>query len=178
MAISIESAYEPTYCTVAQIKAILTLSDDEATALILKAEQVVDLLVGYHDKYYWQFSKDSADWQDQKTIFPRIQDTKIENDIEVPFIPYNIHRACLLIAEALNIINEKEANAQVLDDMLLGGDSAKLGDFAISKKKVDKTGDKALSFREELIEKLKTTSQGKEGLVFLNDYSNFAFITL
>ena len=123
----------------------ISITDEEQKAnLLLRAETLVDSLVGFHQKRS----------QNQKTVFPRLQDT---NTAGQPVIPWEVSQATKLMAHIIHSQGDYTG--------INAGDSFSLGDLKISK------GNVSNSLRENL----KKTPQGQEILALLSDFVSFTF---
>lgn len=124
---------------------VLDISDTAKTNLILRAETMVDSLVGYHQKRT----------QTQHTVFPRLQDADAQGNGS---IPWQVTQATLLMAQYLHAQSSQ-------DVQLEAGDSLALGDFRMTK------GQTPTSLRKAL----QNSSTGREILALLSDFVSFTF---
>jgi len=158
---------DPEYTTIAIVRARFTsipidptYSDSSLIRIILRAEDIIDLMVGnVQDRYYSQFEEESEYWQFQRLKFPRLQDVEVINDILTPYIPYNISEATILLTNFLYEIEVKKTNAssQMQSIMIK---SIKVGDVTVS----------SSDYSSDFITKLKETQTGNEIMQLLNPY--------
>lgn len=180
MTIAIKKTETPVYASVTDVQAatsnkdLQTLLAAETTKLIIRAEQLIDFLVGFHKKYYSQFSETDDEFQEQRTIFPRIQDYDEEDDVKTPFIPYSIFQATVLLAEIFYERDAADEGLAELDALLGGADSAKLGDFAITKKS---KSTEAVDYRESIGDYLSESPKGKRVLAYTDEFKVLTFRT-
>jgi len=178
MAITIQEIPTPIYTTATAVKAatdntdLQALSDEDVNSLIVQAENLIDFYVGFWEKYC--IITDGVDGCDYlRTIFPRLEDFTVEDDIEDPFIPSNINQATILLVE---ILFEKQSDgADDISSFLGDAESVKIGDFSVKRR--DSTPN-ATDTREALSEFLGSTTKGGQVLNYISEYQNLAITRL
>lgn len=164
------------YITVRQIiakstvTALASLTNAQIENYIRQAESYIDMVVGYHRKYYDWIVEDGM----QRLTFPRVEDGLLEG-ADYPAIPYEITQAALYATENVYLLGDVTASNQY--------ESEKLGDYSYKKKAgsssidfaVNQIGERAVSMLRGFISKTGAIDimQEEVPVDFLNSRQRF-----
>lgn len=148
------------------------ITAEQTDELLILAESLIDYLVGYHEKYFYQFEKSDERFQRQHTIFPRVQD---ENAAGNPFILEDIEKATQLLAGIIFeqlYADETSTSPTEIEYILEKGGSVTMHGFSVSSKG-GLANSQVMGSREEFREWIRGRKNGRAFLAKIQKYTNF-----